>query len=223
MRIVAASALLVITVAVSAHATLSYQFQQNPISAAAIAADPELANMRSISLVVHISGSGHWFAAGIRAFLSPGHSFYQVPAARGGGNMHPDPSLFATFPELEFDTYVSSARNQAGQNPPSLLGGFPEGDPTSFGGANDPIPGIFSVSWGDAFATSGPGPGTYEIVRWTIPQTAGMDFHWQSYTAQTAPDHYVSVGWPEPASLAWITGGGLLLLRRGRHSERSVG
>jgi hypothetical protein len=203
----------------SASAALTAQWVQNTITPAAITADPQLANMQSWSLRV-TNTDGHWASAGLRATLPAGGVFYQTPATRGGGDTHPNPAFFPVFPEVEFDTYVSSARNQAGSNAPAILGAYPENDPPqSFGGATDAIPGRFSVSWGDPQATSGPGPGTYEIARLTFPtgmiptiNPAGQP---ASQTSQVAPDQTIEIPpIPEPGSLGLLAAAGLLAIRR---------
>jgi hypothetical protein len=205
--------------ATSAHAALSAQWVQVPISAAAITADATLANMQSWSLR-STNTDGHWASAGLRATLPAGGAFYQTPPTRGGGDSHPNPAFFPVFPEVEFDTYISSARNQAGANAPAVLGAYPENDPPqSFGGATDPVPGRFSVSWGDPQATSGPGPGTYEIARLTFPigmiptiNPAGQP---ASQSSQVAPDQTIVIPpIPEPASLGLLAAAGLLAIRR---------
>ena len=185
----------------SASAALTATFVPRSISQAAINADPTLANMQSWSLMA-TNTDGHWASAGLRLTLPPGNVFYQTPAARGGGDTHPNPAFFSLFPELEFDTYISSARNQAGQNPPAILGSYPENDPPlSFGGATDPVPGRFSVSWGDPQATSGPGPGTYEILRITFPLGAYPSIAPAGQTSQVAPDQTIIIDDPEPHAM----------------------
>jgi len=159
---------------------------------------------------------GHWASAGVRITLPAGVSFYQTPAVRGGGDFHPNPAFFAVFPEVEFDTYISSARNQAGANPPAVLGAFPENDPPySFGGATDPVPGRFSVYWGDPQATQGPGPGTYEILRFTFPNGVFPNIDIRSQTSQVAPDQTITFFFPEPAMLGLVAAAAILVLRRG--------
>jgi len=203
LRTIVATALvaLVGSTSSSASAALTAQFVQNTITPAAIAADPALANMQSWSLMV-TNTDGHWASAGVRGVLPTGNVFYQTPAARGGGNTHPNPALFAQFPDLQFDTYVSSARNQTGQNPPVILAPYPENDPPiSFGGATDPVPGRISVAWGDPQATSGPGPGTYEIMRMTFPQSVAPNGFLE--VSQVQPDQTVAQNFypPEPAAM----------------------
>lgn len=203
----------------SASAALTAEWVKNTITPAAITADPALASMQSWSLRV-TNTDGHWASAGLRVTLPAGNVFYQTPATRGGGDTHPNPAFFPVFPEVEFDTYVSSARNQAGANAPAILGAYPENQPPqSFGGATDAIPGTFAISWGDPQATSGPGPGTYEVARLTFPNAVGAG-DWvldTSQTSQVAPDSTITVPEipiPEPASLGLLAAAGLLVTRR---------
>ena len=205
LRILVAAALVAMvgSTTSSASAALTAQFVQNTITQAAIAADPALANMQSWSLMA-TNTDGHWASAGVRLTLPAGYVFYQVPETRFGGNTRPSAGLLGLFPDLEFDTYVSSARNQFGLNPPAILGPYPENDPPlSFGGATDPVPGRFSVSWGDPQAASGPGPGTYEILRITFPQSVNTPVGFV-LTSQVAPDQTIGfeVPWPEPAAMS---------------------
>jgi hypothetical protein len=216
-------ALLLCTVASSlAHAELTAHWRHNPITAAAIAADPLLAGMQSWSLIVTHT-SGHWASAGVRASLPSGLTYYHTPPTRGGGNAHPTPAMTATYPDLEFDTYVSSARNQLGANPPALLGAYPGSPPPSLGGASDPIPGRFTVAWGDPQATSGPGPGTYEVLRLTFPQGALPAVYPFSQTNQVNPDMGVLIPpIPEPGTAILLLVSGTIGLCRPQCSPRAA-
>jgi hypothetical protein len=203
----------------SASAAITASFVPRPISQAAINADPALANMQSWSLMA-TNTDGHWASAGLRLTLPAGHAFYQTPATRGGGDTHPNPAILSLFPDLEFDTYICSARNQTGQNPPAILGSYPENDPPlSFGGATDPVPGRFSVSWGDPQATSGPGPGTYEILRITFPLGTYPSIAPPGQTSQVAPDQTIIIDDPEPHAtglLLVVVAGAVTRTRRQR-------
>ena len=207
-----------LAVARDGFAALTASFVQIPISAAAIAADPSgfLNTARCFSLQV-TNTDGHWASAGVRLTLPAGHVFYHTPASRLGGDFHPNPAFFPLFPDLEYDTYVSSPRNQSGVNAPAVLGPFPENDPPqSFGGASDPVPGRFSVAWGDPSATTGPGPGTYEIARFVFHQSVLPEIHPLSQTSQVSPDMTILIV-PEPAAagLLFASAAGILR-RRGR-------
>ena len=213
-RTMSCAVLVCTLVSALAHAELSAHWHFNPITAAAIAADSQLAGMQSWSLIVTHT-SGHWASAGVRAKLSGGLTYYHTPPARGGGNAHPTPAMIANFPELEFDTYVSSSRNQQGANPPALLGAYVLSGPPSLGGPEDDIPGEFSVSWGDIHATSGPGPGTYEILRLTFPQGVLPNFVPLGQATQINPDITVTVpAIPEPGAPNLLVAASVISLYR---------
>ena len=191
----------------TASADISAMWVSFPISAAARTADPVLNNMQCFSL--RVTTDGEWGAAGFRATLPAGMTFYHTPAARLGQDTHPNPAFFAIFPELEFDTYVSSPRNQNGANPPLIIGGFPPGQIPSLGGNTDPQPGAISVLWGDPYATPGPGPGTYEIVRLTFPAGTIPTVNTFSFTNQFNPtasaEAGVNLGMPNPYEIKrWL-------------------
>jgi len=185
-------------------ADLTTTFVQIPISAAAKAADPTgFLNTATCWSLRATNTEGHWVSAGLRMTLPAGSTFYNTSPGRGGGDTRPNAALFPLFPDLEFDTYVSSPRNQVGSNAPAILGPFPENQPPqSFGGASDPIPGTFSVSWGDTDVTTGPGPGTWEIVRFTFPLGVVPTIYPLSETSQVLPDRTVRIGAtiPEPGA-----------------------
>src|SRR5947207_542016 len=73
------------------------------ISSAAIAADSKLANYKTFDLQVTIAGTDDWASGDLKLTLSGG-TFY-VPT--GNSNV-PQKSLFASKPNLQFDTFVSS-------------------------------------------------------------------------------------------------------------------
>jgi hypothetical protein len=213
---------VVVVIGAAARAELTAFWGNNVITAPAIAADAQLANMQSWSLIV-THPSGHWASAGLRASLPSGLTYYHTPPARGGGNTHPTPAMISTYPDLEFDTYVSSARNQFGEHPPAILGAYPESPPASLGGADDPIPGRFTVAWGDPQATSGPGPGTYEVLRLTFPQGALPAVYPFSQTNQVKPDMGVLIpSIPEPGTAILLLVSGTIGLCRAQCSPRAA-
>ena len=195
-------ALTLLLSAASARAELTAFWRHNPITAAAIAADPQLAGMQSWSLIV-TNTSGRWTGAGLRATLPSGAVFYNTPPARLGGWTHPNPSSYSSFPDLEFDTYVSAPRNQAGADPPSILGSFPENQPPlSFGGPGDELPGTVSVSWADPRGLSHP-VGTYEFARLTFPLGVLPAVHPQSVVQYVLPEQALLIPTtiPEPPAV----------------------
>jgi predicted outer membrane repeat protein len=188
----------------TARADITATWVNVPISAAARTADPVLNNMQCFSL--RVTTDGDWGAAGFRATLPAGMTFYHTPPARIGQDTHPNPAFFAVFPDLEFDTYVSSPRNQNGANPPLIVGGFPPGQSQSMGGNSDAQPGTISVLWGDAYATPGPGPGSYEIARLTFPTFTVPSIDQLSFTTQFNPTSSAStIGFPGPYEIKrWL-------------------
>jgi hypothetical protein len=198
-----------IAVAPTARAELVAFWRHNPITPQAIAADPQLAGMQSWSLLV-TNTDGPWDWAGMRATLPTGLPFYNTPPDRRGGWTHPNPGDITMYPDVEFDTYVSGPRNQSGAEDPAVFGPFPENQPPlSFGGPSDPLPGTFSVTWGDP--TGQPhAPGTYEFARLTFPRNAVPEIHVQSFVAFVVPDRTILIPRtiPEPTAAAVV----LLLL-----------
>jgi hypothetical protein len=196
-------ALALLLSAAPARAELTAFWRHNPITTAAIAADPQLAAMQSWSLMV-TNTNGHWESAGLRATLPSGLHFYNTPPARRGGWTHPSPNDIAMFPDVEFDTYVSGPRNQSGAEAPAVFGPHPKNEPPfSFGGPTDPAPGTFSVAWGDPTGRQHP-PGAYEFSRLTFPASVLPDVHAQSVVQFVVPDQMVLVPTtiPEPAAVA---------------------
>jgi hypothetical protein len=200
----------------SARAVHVASWVQRPISAAAIANDPALANMQSWSLMTSYD-VGRWSSAGVRATLPAGSLFYQHPL---GGSTFPDPNVVNAFPGLAFDTYVTVPEHIN----TIVLGGHPASPPpASFGGPTDPIPGTFSVSWGRSMGGA-PVTGTFEIARLTFPQGVlphilqGPPFTSQSISYTVVPEQQAFVGQiPEPAGAATIAlcaSAGLLRRRR---------
>ncbi len=179
--------------------------------AAALTADPALANMQTWDLKVNTDGN--WSSAGMRAVLPVGNTFYRST------------STGITKPEIitanrEFWTYGAAPSDTGETNFINVLGGFPEGDPVSNGTANGTnIPGVFSLSWGDLVNDPPSPPGGYQIARLTFP--LGMLFDVSnsgpnpSNTSQVNPDSTVTIpDIPEPATLGLLAGLGLVALRR---------
>jgi hypothetical protein len=153
----------------SASAALIALWRQNTITHAAISNDPSLASMQSWSLMVqNPENMGFWSSAGLRATLPSGSFFYRHPL---GGFTRPSTDAIAANPALAFQTYVTSPRQSpSGANPPTIVSNWPQTSVPSFGGPSDPIPGTFTVAWGDAQAGAGPVlGGPFEIARITFP------------------------------------------------------
>jgi hypothetical protein len=204
-------------------ADLSATFVQVPISAAAKAADPTgFLNTATCWSLRVTNTDGHWEQAGLRMTLPAGSTFYNTVPGRAGQDTHPGVAFFAVFPDVEFDTYVSSPRNQFGTNAPAIVGGFPDTlQPHSMGGASDPLPGVLAVAWGDPAPTQGPGPGTYEICRFTFPLGVVPTIDPLSQTAQVNPTRtiFIPADIPEPAA-AGLLSVVALALRRGSRGAR---
>lgn len=81
--------------------SITTSFVEVPISAAALAADPALANFRTFDLQVNVTAGDAFNVAGFEARLSAG-SFYLAP----GGTPTTNPALWPVQPNLEFATFV---------------------------------------------------------------------------------------------------------------------
>jgi len=210
-----ACAIVCAATAGSASAAITAFFRQNPITPAAIAASPALANMQSWSLMVNTDGD--WASAGVRLTLPAGNSYFNHSF---GGNTRPNPNLVAAAAGLAYDTYVtgpgdSGDPDDPNNNPPGLLGGHPAGSTQSFSGAT------LSASW---FNLTVDAPGTYEIARLTFPNNVIPTIFWEgnppslpnsSNTSQVNPTSTTIIPQiPEPASLGLLAAVGLLAVRR---------
>jgi hypothetical protein len=189
-----------------ASASITAFWRQNTITPAAISADPALANMQSWSLMT--TTTGNWIGAGMSVFLFPqgvGHVYYN-PAQ--GINTRPSSATVAAFPNVEFDTYVSSPGDQGGGvGAPAILGGHYGSPVADFGG----ITGLFDVAWGDLTADP---PGTFEIARLTFPSNSIASVSPGGGTAQSTPDSTATIPTiPEPSAGGVFVVAGLLALR----------
>ena len=216
MRYLAASAAVLGLAATSASAAITAtwvpiagQAGGTPYPAAAFTNDPNLANQETWDL--RVTTDGNWASAGMRAVLSSGQ-FYNHAL---GGNTRPNPAFFPIAPALEFDTYATAPGDTGASGAPSILGGFPEGDPVSMSGP------VISVSWGDLVNDP---PGNYAIFRMTFPRgnlpnvininDVGQTGNF-SRTSQVNPDSTAQIpDIPEPTTLGLVAAAGLLALRR---------
>lgn len=184
----------------SARAALSVFWRNNPISSAAIADDPALANMQSWSLMA-TNEQGVFASAGLRASLPPGRTFYRHPL---GNEVRPGASQQLANPAMAFHTYVTMPRqapDPPGFNAPSILGSFPVTEPPlSFGGSADALPGTFSVSWGDPQSPLNQPTGTFELARLTFEMTILPVIDSRSHVSYTAPVQtvFIPTAVPEP-------------------------
>jgi hypothetical protein len=133
--------------------SVSTSFVPVTISPSAIAADSQLSNYKSFDLKVTISSGDDWASGDLKINLSSGN-FY-VPSSNQD---FPQKGSFASKPNLEFDTYVSSPNF----NTPIILG-------KSYltGTAGDAIftSTSIDVAWGDLVIN---GAGTFTIARLTV-------------------------------------------------------
>jgi hypothetical protein len=207
----------------SARAELTAFWRHNPITPEAIADDLALAGMQSWSAMI-THDNGYWVSAGARLTLPGGSVFYRNAL---GSGVRPRAADIAAHPALAFHTYVTSPHHTlSGLRSPSILGPFPENEPPeSLGGAGDPVPGRFSVSWGHPEAVVYPTPvGTYEIFRVTFPLGTFPIVRSESTTSTTNPDQAASIpAIPEPAHVTWLAAGALTMGRRRGRLNGSAG
>jgi hypothetical protein len=205
----------------SARAALSVFWHNNSITPQAIANDPALSDMQSWSLMVN-NDEGSFSTAGLRATLPSGNRFYRNAL---GGFSRPAAPEIASNPALEFHTYVTSPHDGGGgSNAPSVFGPFPVNQPPqSFGGPNDPLPGVFSTSWGHPTQPVIQPPGTFEIVRLTFPKFGEPLIDPESYAAYIAPNQTILLPAriPEPGAMV-VVAILPLLARRSTRRPRSL-
>lgn len=121
----------------SAIAALTPYWVSVPMSPAAIADDPALADQQTWSLRVTLD-EGFWHVGGMRVTLPAGEVFYNHSL---GGQTRPPDALVALFPSVAHDTYVTSPRQQTAGVEPAVRSGHPNKfEPPSFGGPADPMP-----------------------------------------------------------------------------------
>jgi hypothetical protein len=100
--------LVAVCVTHATHAAVSITLQPVPISAAAIADDPSLANAQALDLMFTTDQPVTFFTTGMFAQAAPGGSFYQHPF---GSVAQSPPALVTLFPSLAFDTYLTAVPN----------------------------------------------------------------------------------------------------------------
>src|SRR3954454_22418893 len=81
--------------------TLVTNVVEVPISAAAIQADPNLANYKTLDLQVTVDPGEKWISADMKAVLTSG-SFYNTDSSRGG-QVVPIKQFWSSFPDAQFD------------------------------------------------------------------------------------------------------------------------
>lgn len=184
----------------------------NPITPAALAASPQLANAISVSLMVELTGGSLFNVAGLDLSGIPLLSGVQYYNHFLGADTIPTNALFPIFPDLEFDSYVATTAAYSQQ--PSIPGRL-----NGTGAAQVGTDGQYNVAWGATPNTGG--TGSIEIARVTmlgffpqisipIPITNGLvaDGLNPNVNVPLPP-----LPLPEPMSFA-IAGLGVLALRR---------
>ncbi len=146
-----------------------------------------------------------WTNSRLDMVLTQG-SFYQDSF---GDDRPPNPAFFSIAPTLEFDTYFAGAdradTNFAGQV------GTPQRTITDT---------VLGISWFDNNLNIG--AGTFQIARITVTQDAVGSFTGKSFSLENAglgQSFSGSLPIPEPASLALMMVGGMMLLKRQRRRQ----
>lgn len=182
-----------------------------PIAAAAIAADPALADMQTWDLRVHVPQGENWGTTGFLAQLSGG-SFYNSPL---GANW-PMPQAWAAFPQLRYDTFVTHAADPADDStfraPAWNFSGYPDVPaPVEFTPTRTSI--VFLALYG-VFT----GPGEFTVARLTFSDDAMgtmVGFTTERPTGATEQWNF-TIPVPEPASCGVVLLGLVSLVRRRR-------
>jgi len=185
------AAMLLLAVCTPTRAEFTWGFRQDYPTAAAIAGDPNLANMQSY--VFFVTTEGDWLSAGLRATLQTGQSFYRVPGAA--------PLIWNPFgtPAQQFTTSVTSPPDFFGDIYTTIDGGFP-GSTASNGSASSISPGTFSVTWSDSIQSA---PGSYDLARLTFPLSSSITGYHFEVTALNRFGEPVTI--PEPDALGLLT------------------
>jgi hypothetical protein len=152
------TALLLATLAAAgpSFAAIVPSWRVSPIHPVAHNADTNLVGAVSVSLMVSLSGGSKFSLASLRfdqsTFGGP-FTVYNTPAAQFGSDHAPSPAFIPIFPQVEFDSYITTPLGAGG--------------PAAFT-VNAPIigPDRFEVEWG-ASPPAGV-DGTYEIARLTL-------------------------------------------------------
>ena len=127
-----------------------------PISAAAIAADPSLANDKTFDLQVTLDKGERWLVADLDVKLSKG-SFYE---SNSQDQEYAQENLWQFVPQLQYDTFVTAGN----WDKPEILGSFKPSSEDAVFSSNE-----VNVTWG---ALSDTGTGTVTIARLTVSSDA---------------------------------------------------
>ncbi len=183
-----------------------------PISPAAIAADPTLANYQTWNLRVSVPPGENWGYTGTRATLTQGTFYNSV-----FGSEFPHPQVWSVLPQLRYDTFITKA---ADPDDDSTFGA-PDANPGAFPGTGGPrvfSDTVVSAVW---LTPSGvlSGPGEFTVARLTFSLDAQGEMI--GFTAGRAPQT-PQVNWsftipvPEPAGAALFAVVALAIIRRKR-------
>jgi len=214
------------TVSTAAYAAITPQLVEVPISAAAKAADPTLANARSFDLRANTTADDAWASGDLVANTQNGASFYQ--AALGGNTANS--TFWPIVAQNQYDTFVTAPKfGGAGGANTIVLGSSNPGGPTPVFTTSN-----LNVSWGNTNVTPGPysgedatvaritllglAPGATPIVITGANPAAFAHLVGKvgsTLTPTNSPTFDFSVVVPEPASAALMgLGLGAIALRR---------
>lgn len=176
-----------LTAVSTADAAISSRWRRNAITPAAIAARPQLAGAVSVSLVVTLTG-GSLFNGAALSFsakdVEVNGFFNQSPF---GSDAAPSPALFSLFPDLEFDTYVSTTDGQT----PAIFGRLTGSGPALLGTTAGPFgPQEMNVAWAATPNTGPTGGVDLEIARVTYFATS---FYTTEFTVPVSGYVYDSI------------------------------
>ncbi len=211
----AAAALVFATMAACAsspaRATIQTFLKPVPISAAAVAAEPALAEMQTWDLTVRVPQGENWGHTGFLAQLTQG-SFYNSPF----GAYWPLPQVWGVLPQLRYDTFVTQAadpNDDATFRAPAWNSGYPDVPaPVEFTDTRVSI--VFLSLYGVLT-----GPGEFTVARLTFSDDAVgtiVGFTGERPSGATVQWNF-SIPIPEPA----IPAGALALAVLARRTRRT--
>lgn len=153
-------------------------------------------------IYVTVDAGDSWTAAGLDATVSS--SFYQDAFDANP----PNPALFGVFPDSEFTSYYTSP----GDYPNAAYNGAIVGIAASNDAGN-----VLDTDWFDTISPET--GGDYMIARITVLGDPAVDtgtghLQYASVGNTTLQDFDFMIGVPEPASLALLVLGGLVVARR---------
>lgn len=176
----------------------------NPVTLPGSVSDPMApgfgsSSYKTFDLVVTVSTGNDWASAELRGVLTQGSFFNHLV----GGNNYPNPSLFASFPALPYDTYITAPNN----TPP----GAQLSHPIDASGSPIFTPTLTSAAWADFSNT---GSGVFTIARLTMTSDAVGTFTGQVVEAGATSGVPFSFIVPEPSVLGLSGVCALFLSRR---------